>query len=141
MSVRENVCKSIAVLVSREESKVAFANKIGVSKQTLNNWLQGKNAPDIETVAKVSQLYGVSFEGILKGDVSDNPSENSHTSTLRDDRRLAPQGVRKALNEPDELSVQEWAIIDSYRNLDKEHQELVGSLLEVFERDSRRGKS
>lgn len=141
MSIRENVCKSIAVLVSREESKVAFANKIGVSKQTLNNWLQGKNAPDIETVAKVSQFYGVSFEGILKGDVSDNPSDNSHASTLRDDRCLAPQGVRKALNEPDKLSLQEWAIVDSYRSLDKEHQELVDSLLEVFERDSRRGKS
>lgn len=89
MSVRDNVCRSITALVAREESKVAFAKKTGVSKQALNNWLQGKNAPDIETVARIAQIYGISFEDILNGSLVNEQSADRHPAADSYPNKLA----------------------------------------------------
>lgn len=69
MTVRDNILKSINYLVALEGSKTGFAKKVGVSKQTLNNWVSAKNAPDIETIAAISEKCDVSLSAILDGNL------------------------------------------------------------------------
>lgn len=43
------------------------AESIGVSRQTISNWENGKFYPDIVSVIKMSELYDVSLDYLLKG--------------------------------------------------------------------------
>lgn len=44
------------------------AEKILVTRQTISNWENGKSLPDIDSVLKMSDLYRVSLDELLKGD-------------------------------------------------------------------------
>lgn len=41
---------------------------IGVSRQTISNWETGRTLPDIISVIKMSDLYNISLDDLLKGD-------------------------------------------------------------------------
>lgn len=56
---------------SRLESKLTqekVAEEIQVSRQTISNWENEKSYPDIVSVIKLSDLYNVSLDELLKGD-------------------------------------------------------------------------
>lgn len=69
------------------------AEQIGVSRQTLSNWENEKTYPDIVSVVKMSDLYGISLDLLLKEPQS---AENEYLSYLAEsadqnrsrDRRL-----------------------------------------------------
>lgn len=44
------------------------AEALGISRQTISNWENEKSYPDIVSVLKMSDLYGVSLDYLLKGD-------------------------------------------------------------------------
>lgn len=44
------------------------AEALGISRQTISNWENEKSYPDIVSVLKMSDLYGVSLDYFLKGD-------------------------------------------------------------------------
>lgn len=78
--VRETIRNNLRTLVDFEQSPKAFAEKIGVTKQSVNNWVNGSNAPDIELIAKIASIYGIPLSAILEGDLSQGkikPSSNS----------------------------------------------------------------
>jgi len=52
-----------------ELSQEAAAEKIGVSRQTMSNWENGKSYPDFASVVAISNAYDVSLDSLLKGDV------------------------------------------------------------------------
>lgn len=68
--VRETVRNNLRTLVNYEQSPKAFAEKIGATKQAVNNWVNGSNAPDIELIAKIANIYGIPLSAILEGDLS-----------------------------------------------------------------------
>lgn len=68
--VRETVRNNLRTLVNYEQSPKAFAEKIGVTKQSVNNWINGSNAPDIELIARIANIYGIPLSVILEGDLS-----------------------------------------------------------------------
>lgn len=41
------------------------ANLIGVSKDTLGNYERGKSYPDVPTLRKIEQVYGVSYDQLI----------------------------------------------------------------------------
>ena len=43
------------------------AQELGVSRQTISNWENGKTYPDIVSVIRMSELYQVSLDHLLKG--------------------------------------------------------------------------
>ena len=45
-----------------------FANLFNVSRQTISNWENGKSLPDIVSIIRMSDLYDVSLDELLKGD-------------------------------------------------------------------------
>ena len=52
-------------------SQDALAEKIFVSRQTISNWETGKNYPDINSLLRMSEVFGVSVDVLLKGDVEE----------------------------------------------------------------------
>lgn len=52
-------------------SQDALAEKIFVSRQTISNWETGKNYPDINSLLRMSEVFGVSVDTLLKGDVEE----------------------------------------------------------------------
>lgn len=58
----------------RLESKLsqeALAEKIFVTRQTISNWENGKNYPDLNSVVLLSNLFDVSLDILIKGDVEE----------------------------------------------------------------------
>ena len=52
-------------------SQEALAEQIFVSRQTISNWETGKNYPDINSLLRMSEVFGVSVDVLLKGDVEE----------------------------------------------------------------------
>ena len=50
-----------------ELTQEQVAEELGVSRQTVSNWETGKSYPDIVSVIKMSDLYNVSLDYLLKG--------------------------------------------------------------------------
>ena len=44
------------------------AERAGVSRQTVSNWENGRSYPDIVSVIKLSDIYSISLDELLKGD-------------------------------------------------------------------------
>ena len=45
------------------------AEKIMISRQTISNWENGKSLPDIMSIINLSELYQISLDELLKGDL------------------------------------------------------------------------
>ncbi len=50
-------------------SQEALAEKVYVSRQTISNWETGKNYPDIHSLLLLSNVFNVSLDELIKGDV------------------------------------------------------------------------
>ena len=51
-------------------SQDAVAKIIGVSRQSVSNWENDRTYPDIGSLLKLSDLYGLSLDGMLKEDAA-----------------------------------------------------------------------
>lgn len=49
-------------------SQEQFAEKFHVTRQAVSNWEHGRNYPDMSTLGRISDEYGISFDELLKGD-------------------------------------------------------------------------
>ena len=58
--------KRTALGLSQEQ----LAEQLGITRQTVANWEKGKTSPDIASVQKLSALYSVSLDELLKEDTS-----------------------------------------------------------------------
>ncbi|ERI92998.1 transcriptional regulator, Cro/CI family [Clostridiales bacterium oral taxon 876 str. F0540] len=52
-----------------------MAEKIFVTRQTISNWENGKNYPDINSLVLLSNLFGVSLDILVKGDLEEMKEE------------------------------------------------------------------
>lgn len=50
-------------------SQEELAEKIFVSRQTISNWENDKNYPDIKSLLLMSEVFGVSLDNLIKGDI------------------------------------------------------------------------
>lgn len=50
-------------------SQEEVAHAIFVSRQTMSSWENGKTYPDVQSLLLLSQLFGVSIDELVKGDV------------------------------------------------------------------------
>lgn len=70
------------------------AEALGISRQTVSNWENGRTYPDIGSVVKLSDLYGVSLDHLLKGKKEEPMSDyvaflEESTNVTRSRDRLA----------------------------------------------------
>ena len=64
------------------------AEAIQVSRQTISNWETGKFYPDILSVIKLSDLYAISLDELLKGDKKMIEHLEESTDVASSNRRL-----------------------------------------------------
>ena len=65
MEVKEQIRAYRSSLgLSQEE----LAEAVYVTRQTVSNWETGKSYPDIQSLLRLSALYGVSLDQLIKGD-------------------------------------------------------------------------
>ena len=50
-------------------SQEELAEKIYVTRQSISNWENGKNYPDIHSLLLLSSLFGISLDQLVKGDI------------------------------------------------------------------------
>ena len=66
-------------------SQETLAEKAYVSRQTISNWENEKNYPDVHSLLILSDLFGVSLDELIKGDVETmkNTIHNKDASALK----------------------------------------------------------
>lgn len=70
------------------------ADALGVSRQTISNWENNKSYPDIISVIKMSEIYSISLDHLLKEDNSMNRKQTymeyleESTNTVKSKRNL-----------------------------------------------------
>lgn len=70
------------------------AEALGVSRQTISNWENDKSYPDIISVIKMSEIYSISLDHLLKEDTSMNQKQTymeyleESTNTVKAKRKL-----------------------------------------------------
>lgn len=50
-------------------SQEQFAEKLAISRQAISKWERGKTLPDIENIMYISDIFNVSLDTIVKGDI------------------------------------------------------------------------
>lgn len=82
--------KNSRVNAGMTQEKVA--EEINVSRQTISNWENGKSLPDVISVIKLSDLYGISLDELLKGDCKMIDKIKSDTDTVKSNRLMTNIG-------------------------------------------------
>ena len=60
--VRERLRSRIEAVIDRSDmSRREVADYLGVSPMAVYNWINGKNAPDLDTLIKICDLFNVSY--------------------------------------------------------------------------------
>lgn len=57
--------------IAMKLSQDALAEKIFVSRQTISNWENNKNYPDVKSLLILSSLFNVSLDVLVKGDLEE----------------------------------------------------------------------
>ena len=59
------------------------AAELGITRQTMSNWENGRSYPDIERIIRLSELYNLSLDELLKGEYRGQPLlEDFYCSTF-----------------------------------------------------------
>lgn len=93
-----------------------IAEKLGVSKSSVTNWIKGKNSPDVELVVPICKLLNIGireFYGEIDAAI---------------DTKNSPSTAEAA---PGKLSAKEQTHIKKYRFLDPHGKEAVDSILDI----------
>lgn len=88
-----SISEKIALLRKEKNlSQEAFAEALGVSRQSVSKWESGSALPDTDKIIAMSELFGVSTDYLLKDDavstepVTYNPPENPSDETEETER-------------------------------------------------------
>jgi transcriptional regulator with XRE-family HTH domain len=76
---------------ARIDSKLTqekVAEEIQVSRQTISNWENEKSYPDIISVVKLSDLYNISLDELLKGDSNMMKYLEESTNVVSSNKKL-----------------------------------------------------
>ncbi len=65
-----------------------IAEKIGVSRQTISNWENSKSYPDIISVIKLSDIYSITLDALLKEDKNMIKHLDETTNIVKSKNRL-----------------------------------------------------
>ncbi|SHK64369.1 helix-turn-helix domain-containing protein [Hespellia stercorisuis] len=64
------------------------AEEVMVSRQTISNWENEKSYPDIMSIVKLSDLYSVSLDELLKGDQKIMKHLEESTDIVKSNKKL-----------------------------------------------------
>ena len=67
----------------------ALANTLGVSNQAVSKWENGAALPDIQTMVELTQLFGITVEQLISGDVPEARIESAQTPPAPEEEELS----------------------------------------------------
>ena len=72
------LAEKIALLRKKNNySQEDLANELGISRQSVSKWESGNSIPDLDKIIKMSSLFGVSTDYLLKDELEEaTPSES-----------------------------------------------------------------
>lgn len=71
-NVKEIIARNLAELrKSHKMTQSALAEKLNYSDKAISRWEHAETLPDIETLCRICDIYGVSFEYLLNKDTSE----------------------------------------------------------------------
>lgn len=76
---------------ARLEAKLTqeqVAERLFVSRQTISNWENEKSYPDVVSVVKLSDLYSISLDELLKGDAKMLEHLEESTDVVKSNQKL-----------------------------------------------------
>ena len=86
MSIGEVLKQARAAIgLSQEE----VAEKVGVSRQTISNWENGRSYPDISYVMALSDVYDLTLDSLLKGDSEMIKHLEESTNVTKSNKQVA----------------------------------------------------
>ena len=85
MEIKNQVCAYRSQLGMSQE---ALGEAVYVTRQTVSNWETGKSYPDIQSLLRLSSLFRISLDQLIKGDV-EQMKEKISNSEIRDFNRLS----------------------------------------------------
>ena len=86
MNIGDKLRKARQALGQTQEQ---VAQAVGVSRQTISNWETGRSLPDVLSVIRLSDLYDVNLDQLLKGDDTMLHHIEESTNTVKSRQRLA----------------------------------------------------
>ena len=63
-------------------SQEQLAEKLYVSRQTISNWERDKTYPDVQSLLLLSNVFGVTVDSLIKGDVETMAQVMKETTTV-----------------------------------------------------------
>lgn len=70
-----------------------IARQLGVSRQTVSNWERGVFYPDIVSIIRLSEIYDISLDNLLKGDANIMHQLEKSTDTVKSVKKLILLGA------------------------------------------------
>ena len=95
--VKEEVRKKIIENVNRligQDGVTCFARSIGVSRDTVNNWISGKSDIRLNDLVKIREKYGVNIDFLLG--LSDNPAISADVQIACKTTGLSEKAIENA---------------------------------------------
>ena len=57
------------LLQTHKMSNYALAKKLGTSESTIANWLNGVSSPKMESLIKMSEIFNISIDDMVKREI------------------------------------------------------------------------
>ena len=96
-------------------NQVQLAEKLGISKGTVNNWARGNNSPDVDMVPKICDVLGISVLD-LYSPTKFEPQENAKKEPPAQDGGL---------------SKEEFTLIELFRRVPQEQRRAMLQAIEM----------
>ncbi len=104
-------------------TQIQVAQKLNVSDKLVSKWECGESVPNVEDILKLSQIFGVTLDYLLKGDISEQDNKILNRPPTWDEK--ADLFIEKCLN-----IIKEKGLI-KYKEIllpKKENQTLIGGV-------------
>ncbi len=86
-------------------SQEQLANELGVSRQSVSKWESGMSIPDLDKIIKISSIFGVSTDYLLKDELETQaPSETSHIDDEMTLRKVDAEEANSYMNTVEKVS-------------------------------------
>lgn len=72
ISLRERIRTNLVCAMENAGiNQVQLAEKLNISKGTVNNWTRGNNSPDVDMVPKICEVLGISITSLYSPTISE----------------------------------------------------------------------
>ena len=110
------------ILSERQRNKLTqeeLADKLGISRQSVQKWESGESYPSIDNLITLSKLFDVTLDYLCKGEVHPGPNASRETASISPQYEALHEweSYAKSLPKEYEQCVDEGLDIEEYRDL------------------------